>query len=467
MMCRVLEVSTSGYYAWLKRPPSPREQEDEQLTKRIKEIHAWSKKTYGAPRIHAQLAKEGVHVGRKRVARLMKAAGVRGVSRRKRFSTTQRAERARPAPDRVNRDFQAAGPDRLWVADITAYSSKTSTPISTWGGWLYLAVVIDAWSRRIVGWSMATHLRTRLVLDALEMAIRQRRPIGVIHHSDQGSQYTLLAFGSRCREAGILPSMGSVGDAYDNALCESFFATLECELLERNVFRTSTAGRLRCTSSSKVGTIRIACIRPSASNRRSSLSWRTKPTAHSQALRCPHFRGNSNLPPGQAEPPLERNHQSDGRSDSADCFLCCGLHAMLRAGKVHPQPRCAATIDSQHTGRTPGPPGSASATGNRDVQAELRGPGWGGGFDLRDGICVGDAAQPLPRAGENPFPIFGHRCGSQSETSRVLVDGHSLYHDSVDPLRGVGTGMSRFRQRHLNRVNSISRIHYSSRTACS
>ncbi len=236
LMCRVLNVSTSGYYAWLKRPPSKRAQEDEQLLKRIKEIHVWSRKTYGAPRIHAQLAKESLLVGRKRVARLMKAAGLRGVSRRKRFSTTQRAERARPAPDRVNRDFHAEGPNRLWVADITY--------VPTWAGWLYLAVVIDVWSRRVVGWSMATHLRTRLVLDALGMAIQQRCPAGVIHHSDQGSQYTSLAFGIRCREAGILPSMGSAGDAFDNAHCESFFATLECELLERNVFRTLTAGRL-------------------------------------------------------------------------------------------------------------------------------------------------------------------------------------------------------------------------------
>jgi putative transposase len=236
MMCRVLEVSTSGYYAWLKRPLSRREQDNVKLTKRIKEIHRRSRKTYGAPRIHAQLAKEGTLVGRKRVARLMKAANLQGVSRRKRYGTTRRVAQVRPAPDRVNRDFQAEGPDRLWVADITY--------VSTWAGWLYLAVVVDAWSRRVVGWSMATHLRTKLVLDALHMAIRQRRPAGVIHHSDQGSQYTSLAFGNRCREAGILPSMGSVGDCFDNALCESFFATLECELLERSTFRTTTAARL-------------------------------------------------------------------------------------------------------------------------------------------------------------------------------------------------------------------------------
>jgi putative transposase len=141
----------------------------------------------------------------------------------------------RPAPDRVPRDFSAEGPNRLWVADITY--------VPTWAGSLYLAVVVDAWSRRAVGWAMATHLRTSLVLDALQMAIRQRNPKGVIHHSDQGSQYTSLAFGNRCREAGILPSMGSVGDCYDNALCESFFATLECELLDRVTFRTIPEAR--------------------------------------------------------------------------------------------------------------------------------------------------------------------------------------------------------------------------------
>jgi putative transposase len=229
-MSRVLEVSTSGYYAWLKRPPSKRTQEDLKLTKRIRELHRRSKGTYGAPRLHADLAAEGVRVGRKRVARLMKAANLRGVSRRKYYVTTRRAKQARPAPDLVQRDFTTDGPDRLWVGDITY--------VTTWAGPLYLAVVLDVWSRRIVGWAMATHLRTQLVLDALSMAIRQRRPQGVIHHSDQGSQYTSLQFGSRCRRAGIIPSMGSVGDCYDNAMCESFFATLECELLDRYVFHS-------------------------------------------------------------------------------------------------------------------------------------------------------------------------------------------------------------------------------------
>ncbi len=229
-LCRVLEVSTSGYYARLNRPPSRRSREDVVLTQRIRWIHLRSRGTYGAPRIHAELADEGVRVGRKRVAHLMRTAGLRGVSRRRSVRTTIRQAKNRPAPDLVQRDFTAAGPNRLWVADITY--------VSTWTGNLYLAVVMDAWSRRVVGWAYATHLRTELVLDALEMAIRQRRPQGVIHHSDQGSQYTSLAFGKRCREAGVRPSMGSVGDAYDNALCESFFATLECELVDRYRFRS-------------------------------------------------------------------------------------------------------------------------------------------------------------------------------------------------------------------------------------
>jgi len=234
-MCRVLEVSTSGYYAWRKRAVSQRSQEDAVLTDRIRTIHTRSKGTYGAPRIHAELADEGAHVGRKRVARLMRAASLQGVSRRKRPQTTVRAVGAQPAADLVERDFTATGPDRLWVADITY--------IPTWSGFLYLSVVEDAWSRRIVGWSMASHLRTELVLDALEMAIRRRRPVGVIHHSDHGTQYTSIAFGKRCSEAGVRPSMGSVGDCYDNALCESFFATLECELLDRRVFHTRDEAR--------------------------------------------------------------------------------------------------------------------------------------------------------------------------------------------------------------------------------
>ncbi len=229
-MCRLLEVSASGYHAWRDRPASARSQADAALLARIKTIHAASRRTYGAPRIHAELAAEGILVSRKRVARLMREAGLKGISRRKGVRTTKRGGDARPAPDLVERDFTAERPDRLWVADIT--------DIPTWAGFLYLAVVLDAFSRRIVGWSMASHLRTNLVLDALDMALARRRPETVIHHSDQGSQYTSIAFGLRCAKAGVKPSMGSVGDCYDNAMCESFFATLECELIDRTRFRS-------------------------------------------------------------------------------------------------------------------------------------------------------------------------------------------------------------------------------------
>ena len=236
-MCRVLGVSPSGYYAWLKREPSERSVANAELLERIREIHEWSDGTYGSPRIHEELRKtQGIGVGMKRVARLMVEAGLEGVSRRRGTRTTRRGKDARPAPDLVDRDFGATGPDQLWVADITY--------IPTWAGFLYLAVVLDAWSRRVVGWAMATHLRTELVLDALNMALWQRRPEAVIHHSDQGSQYTSLAFGRRCKEARVRPSMGSVGDAYDNAMAESFFATLECELVDRRRFRTQTEARM-------------------------------------------------------------------------------------------------------------------------------------------------------------------------------------------------------------------------------
>jgi putative transposase len=234
-MCSLLGVSPSSYYAWAKRASSRRAQRDETLLAQIRVIHQRSRGTYGAPRIQFELATQGIRVSRKRVARLMRQAGLQGVSRRRCVFTTVRDRQARPAPDLVQRNFTAEGRDRLWVADITY--------IPTWAGFLYLAVVMDAWSRRIVGWSMAIHLRTELVLAALDMAVRQRRPKAVIHHSDQGSQYTSLAFGQRCRQAGVRPSMGSVGDCFDNALCESFFATLECELLDRQRFHTQDEAR--------------------------------------------------------------------------------------------------------------------------------------------------------------------------------------------------------------------------------
>jgi putative transposase len=235
-MARVLGVSTVGYYAWRSRLPSARAITDDALLRRVRTIHAVSRGTYGAPRVHAELRAEGRAVGKKRIARLMRTAGIVGVSRRRGVITTRRGRDARPAPDLVERNFTADRPNQLWVADITY--------IPTAAGFLYLAVVLDAFSRRIVGWAMETHLRTELVLAALEMAIGQRNPSNVIHHSDQGSQYTSLAFGGRCREAGVRPSMGSVGDAYDNAMCESFFATLECELLARRRLTSQAEARM-------------------------------------------------------------------------------------------------------------------------------------------------------------------------------------------------------------------------------
>ena len=234
-MCRVLGISSSGYYAWAKRSPSRRARTNAALTKTVRTIHAVSRGTYGAPRVHAELAAEGSHVSKNRVARLMRDAGIVGVSRRK-FAVTTVRDGGRQAPDLVDRTFTADAPNVLWVADITY--------IPTWAGFVYLAVVLDVFSRRVVGWSMSTTLHTTVVLDALSMALTMRRPKGVIHHSDQGSQYTSIEFGKRCRQAGVRPSMGSIGDCYDNAMAESFFATLECELLARTRFRTHAEARI-------------------------------------------------------------------------------------------------------------------------------------------------------------------------------------------------------------------------------
>ena len=228
MLCQVLDVSTSGYYAWCDRPSSQRAKDDEKLTEQIRAFHQRSNGTYGAPRIFQDLREVGVHTSKKRVARLMRQAKICGVSRRKGILTTQGSITDEKVPDLVKRDFRVDKPNKLWVADITY--------IKTWSGFLYLSVVIDAFSRRVVGWAMASHLKTQLVLDALDMALWNRRPDGVIHHSDQGSQYTSYAFGQRCAKMGVRPSVGSVGDCFDNALCESFFATLECEVIDRESF---------------------------------------------------------------------------------------------------------------------------------------------------------------------------------------------------------------------------------------
>ena len=229
-MCRVLKVSKSGYYGWRHRPPSARAKADATLAERIERVHRDSRETYGAPRVHAELRSLCVRCGRKRVARLMRKAGLVGCGGRRRKVRTTRpgtAERVSAVPDLVKRNFAPEAPNRLWVADITYARS--------WEGWLYLAFVLDAYSRKVVGWSMANHLRTELVLDALNMAIHNRRPAaGLVHHSDRGSQYTSVEFGGRLKEAGLIPSMGSVADAYDNALAESFISTLKRELLHRH-----------------------------------------------------------------------------------------------------------------------------------------------------------------------------------------------------------------------------------------
>lgn len=234
-MCRLLTVSKSGFYAQAGRGWSARVRQDVVLTGKIKAIYERSRGSYGSPRVHAQLRAEGLWVGRKRVERLMRAAGLKGASRRRFITTTQRDIHAQPAPDLVQRDFHAEGPNQLWVADITY--------VPTWVGFLYLAIVLDVFSRRVVGWAMENHLRTELVVAALQMALAQRHPEDVIHHSDHGCQYTSIAFGRRCIEAGVRPSMGSVGDCFDNAMAESFFASLECELLDRHHFKTQAEAK--------------------------------------------------------------------------------------------------------------------------------------------------------------------------------------------------------------------------------
>ena len=233
LACELLEVSRSGYYEWATRAPSDRELTDAWLTEKIKQIHAENREVYGSPRIHAELRMTyGINVGRKRVERLMQAAGVSGLVARKRGRTTVRVQGVRVADDLVKRQFRPDAPDVLWIADFSY--------LRTWEGWLYLAAVQDAFSRRIVGWCMADHMREGLVIDALRMAVRRRRPDpGVIHHSDKGSQYVSLGFGQACTRAGISRSMGgSVGDCYDNAVAETFFATLKKELVYRRSWPT-------------------------------------------------------------------------------------------------------------------------------------------------------------------------------------------------------------------------------------
>ncbi len=241
LLCRVLDVSRSGYFAWRNRPPAARARADQALTEQIRQIHEHSRQTYGSIRVRAALRERGEVVGRRRVARLMRRAGLRGVhGQRRRVRTTVADPHIAPAPDRVERAFAPAaigGPNRLWLADISY--------IATREGWLYLAIILDGFSRRVVGWAMADHLQTELVLAALRLALQRRRPAaGLIHHSDRGCQYTSLAFGQHLRTAGLVPSTGSVGDCYDNAVAESFFASLKVELVDRHDWPTRAAAQL-------------------------------------------------------------------------------------------------------------------------------------------------------------------------------------------------------------------------------
>jgi putative transposase len=239
LQCELFGVSESGYWAWVGRAPSDRALHDAWLIERIKAIHEASKGRYGSPRVHAMLGRQGIRVGEKRVARLMRAAGLQGAYRRRRKGCTIGVAGVEAFGDLVGRDFRPDTPNRVWAADIKQ--------IKTGEGWLYLAAVQDLYSRRIVGWAMAPHMRQELVVDALQMAVRRRRPAkGTIHHSDHGGQYIGLTFGQAAHDAGIAQSMGAVGSCFDNAVAETFFATLtkEC-LLHDAPKRWATRAQLR------------------------------------------------------------------------------------------------------------------------------------------------------------------------------------------------------------------------------
>lgn len=232
VMCDVLGVSRSGFYGWERRAPSDRALNDAWLTAQIKDVHERARGVYGSRRVTAELRLgQGIIVSRRRVRRLMRQAEISGLVKVKRGRTTIRVPGVRVADDLVERQFSPGEPNVLWVADLTY--------LRTWEGWLYLAAVQDAYSRMIVGWSMAEHMRSELVVDALQMGLHRRKPApGLVHHSDLGSQYVSLAFGQQARDAGIAVSMGSRGDAYDNAVAESFFATLKKELVHRRPWPT-------------------------------------------------------------------------------------------------------------------------------------------------------------------------------------------------------------------------------------
>jgi len=237
MLCRLVGVSRAGYYAWAHRGPSQRAQDDAALTEDIRAIHSTSRQTYGVPRVHARLRDQGRRVSRKRVARLMQAAGLRGCGRRRRVRTTVSDPQATPAPNLVARQFAVGDVNQLWVTDLTY--------LWTAEGWLYLAAMLDAHSRRVVGWALADHLRVELPLEALQMAIRERQPRSgeLVHHSDRGSQYTAGAYQAELQAHGIRCSMSRKGDCLDNAMAESFFATLKRELMPAEGWPTKAEAR--------------------------------------------------------------------------------------------------------------------------------------------------------------------------------------------------------------------------------
>jgi len=236
-MCRVLAVSESGYYAWCKREPSQRQQENECLTEQIRHAYEQGRQVYGSPRIHAELRAQGISCGKHRVARLMRQAGLRAVQKQRRVHTTDSQHSDPVAPNLLQRDFTAPAPNRKWLTDITA--------IWTAEGWLYLAVVLDVYSRLIVGWAMAEHREESLVEAALWMALGRRQPVEeLLHHSDRGSQYTSLAYQGVLAQFHIQVSMSGKGDCYENAMMESFFSSLQTECVDRQTYQSRSEAKL-------------------------------------------------------------------------------------------------------------------------------------------------------------------------------------------------------------------------------
>jgi putative transposase len=237
VLCRLLEISRAGFYAWVHRGPSRRATVDAALSVAIRSVHSQSRQTYGSPRVHAALCVDGTRVSRKRVVRLMQAAGLRGCTARRTLRTTVSDPTATPAPNLVQRRFDVGELDRVWVTDITY--------LATDEGWLYLAAMLDACSRRVVGWALADHLRTELALEALTMALRERRPSSgeLVHHSDRGCQYTAGAYQAVLASHGLRCSMSRTGNCLDNAMAESFNATLKRELLPEGGWPTKAAAR--------------------------------------------------------------------------------------------------------------------------------------------------------------------------------------------------------------------------------